>query len=379
MGFWYTRKPGRYNIILQGLHDSIIRDFKNSENEKKAKELENILREVKKEAREIDNLSDTDRVTSRIKGQYYDLIALANQILRQGRKTGMQARKLFHRAHGSVKNITDSNGKRISDDIFEEEFAAFISAVEASATDFIGVSDMDIHLFGTSSQTTGAMKLAKQKGYEEGITKHLEKMVQEIKKDYEVQDFEVFRKGKIDVSGINAQLIISKNVHANMQRLAALLQGANFTVKNYKSKRYSKKLEQKYQVSPGQMKIKLGDTELFKAVTGVLAEVGADYDPQFRFFYRGANTIVLNSHGFSGLAQEHWGHIKIIYELRGSGLMDSNGNLTKADYIIWNDPDTDNIAVADTGTLLMNIIQKRNVGIFGDVSITGKQIMDQGY
>jgi len=57
------------------------------------------------------------------------------------------------------------------------------------------------------------------------------------------------------------------------------------------------------------------------------------------------------------VVQEHFAHLRFIYEIRGQGLVDEKGNSQVADFIIWNDPASTNIAVRSTKALIRDAVK----------------------
>ena len=52
--------------------------------------------------------------------------------------------------------------------------------------------------------------------------------------------------------------------------------------------------------------------------------------------------------------------MRFIYELTGYGLIGENGEVQFADYLIFNEPDSPNIYVRDTASLILDEIERRN-------------------
>jgi hypothetical protein len=72
----------------------------------------------------------------------------------------------------------------------------------------------------------------------------------------------------------------------------------------------------------------------------------------------------------------HFGHMRLIYELRGSGLLDENNHVLPVKYIIYNDPYSDAIYVKDTASILREILLSDvpNPKLFGGISISAGKI-----
>lgn len=97
---------------------------------------------------------------------------------------------------------------------------------------------------------------------------------------------------------------------------------------------------------------------------------------QLEFFYRGINTILYNSHGNGDLTAQHFRHLRFIYEIRGSGLLNKNGYVAPVKYLIYNDPSSDAIFVKDTASIILEALEasSRSSKILGELSISASKI-----
>ncbi|MBR4261635.1 MAG: hypothetical protein IKQ33_06800 [Clostridia bacterium] len=74
------------------------------------------------------------------------------------------------------------------------------------------------------------------------------------------------------------------------------------------------------------------------------------------------------------MVETHWGHLKLIYEIKGTGLIDENGNpVAPVQYIILNDPNTENIYVKSANGLIQDLI-KNEVSKIGGVRISASYL-----
>ena len=63
------------------------------------------------------------------------------------------------------------------------------------------------------------------------------------------------------------------------------------------------------------------------------------------------------------------------YELRGTGLLNSNGNSAIAKYIIYNDPNGDTIYVRDTASLILEEMSKnKQSNLFGNIVLSASRV-----
>jgi hypothetical protein len=370
----YYNRNVDYNVALQEAHQAFLTRFKKRGATKNAQELESILREIKTFSSQMNSLPEDDEVYKSLKEQYFDLIQLTTNILNNRRKGSFSSTALFNRRHYNDKTGSGIKAVR-ADDIFEEELAALFSATEFLGTNNSEALNADIHLFGRTYQTSRAINLALDKNYSDNsIREILRKLAEKLGREYQSDSLQI-KTGKTDVKGLSASLEISQNIPFSIERLFSLIKGKSFTVKNYSS--FTKDTAGK----PGtkdlaDIGIHLGNSNLYKAITGAMSELGLGSKQLLNFFYRGSNTILNDCHGYGDSVQKHWSHMRLIYELRGSGLLDENGHVSVADYIIWNDPNTDNITVADTATLLFNLLNSNNArkSLFNDVQISALQV-----
>jgi hypothetical protein len=68
--------------------------------------------------------------------------------------------------------------------------------------------------------------------------------------------------------------------------------------------------------------------------------------------------------------------LRFIYELRGSGLLGSNGLVMPVKYLIYNDPDSDAIFVRDTASIILEFLKSatRINSLFGEVTLSASKV-----
>lgn len=179
--------------------------------------------------------------------------------------------------------------------------------------------------------------------------------------EQQLQESEIYSEivaatGKTDVTGYNKTINIKANVKSKWQDFIKTFQGVRFSLKNYSSK------------STKHYAISLGNTNPYKAFYGVLSSLGFQQKEishiyihsRISYFY---NHTVQSQEGFSRILQ-----IRFAYELSGVGLYDLEGNkLDAVDFLIYNDPATENIFVRSTKEIIHNrlkqdLLETSNIG-----------------
>lgn len=357
MAFHYSDEES-FEEVLNNAHKAFINRFKRTNNKKEAQELEKILLEIKLTARSLS--SKRDPVSQELYDQYLELINTATSIQNLNRKNKFSASGLFSRTHDTKTSI------KAADDIFEEDLAAILAAGEV----LNGSSSVNLetYLTGGKSASSRALNNFQKEIVEDTPIDLLNKMAKKAQYRYQASNLRV-NTGKIDVKGYSINMEISKDLPFNIQRLMELMKDATFTAKNYKS------FKQGEFVDINEIGLHLGNTNLYKAVTGALSEIGAGHKQQQSIFYRGAYTYLGNKHNLAQEVATHFGHMRMIYELRGSGLLDESGqHVTYAKYLIYNDPSSDAIYVRDTASLLYEMIDSNTSKLFGGISISAGKV-----
>ena len=312
-GVLYSKdKP--YGEILEEVHRRMRLKMLKNQHKKEALELQTILQEIKKVSKDLNNSEDSV-IGSEIRNQYEELINTAFSIQSQFHGSGFKASTLFRRSN-------DTKTIAAADNIFEEDLAAILTAGEVMG----GNEDVNIEcfLFGTKGTGTRATR-----------SYHPEELVDDKKVEdllYQLAEKENRRAstqirdaaGKIDISGKAVTLNYTKDLPFKVSRLMYLMKDATFSAKSYSSRAWD--IENKKDWS--EIGLHLGNSNLYKAVTGALSEVKVGWKQQNQFFFRGMNTILRNSHGLGNVAATHFSHLRFIYELRGSGLLDDNNLLS---------------------------------------------------
>ena len=368
-----------YSVILQRVHDRIKLKMYSRTAKKEAKELQTILQEIKLAAHDFDNLSDS-YIGNELYNQYYDLIDQAFKIQSAYHNSKQfSAHTLFRRAHYTRK---DKNGKIVSlksgaDDIFEEDLAALFAGGE-----FLGGNEniqLECFLMGGKSASTKAVEkydplttIFDDNGTKKNVTDLLKELAEKEQKRISTQVQGAT--GKVDISGKAVTLNYSKQLPGNVERLMELMKDATFSAKNYTS--YTNNLDINNKKDLSEIGLHLGNTNLYKAVTGALSELQMGHKQQTRFFFRGMNTILHDKHSYGSITAQHFAHLRFVYELRGSGLLDENGLVMPVKYLIYNDPNSDAIYVKDTASIILEALDSatRQNNLLGDITLSASKV-----
>lgn len=170
------------------------------------------------------------------------------------------------------------------------------------------------------------------------------------------------RQGKIDNMGNNNIQIIYE-LNNNTTRVWQILAASNFTLKNYAS----------IGIKEGKLKgvtnIRLGNTTPYVAIVGAISSI----DPSLslirknKIFYGGIVEGVINN---VAKINYHLNHLQFIYDLSGAGqYYDKLGNIGEAEYLIYNDPYSDNIKVESVKVLISQELQTERSPYLRNVTI----------
>lgn len=357
-----------FSVILQDVHNAIMAKMKRNTAKKEAKELQSILQSIKLAAKDFDNIS-TSAIGNTMKNEFYDLIQTAHTFQSQYHTQRFQVNTLFRRA--------DSRGGRTArvkeaDSIFEEDLAAILAAGE-----FLGGNTsitMQDFLVGGQSSGTRATSAYKNMNLSSIADEAAEDLIKKLaKKEQKRASTQIGNAtGKIDISGKAITLNYTKELSFSVSRLMTLMKDATFSAKNYNSKAWSEDSKKELSL----LGLHLGKTNLYKAITGALSEIQMGHKQQTSMFFRGINTILYNKHGYEEQTRTHFSHLRFIYELRGSGLLDENGLVMPVKYLIYNDPSSDVIFVKDTASIILEALDQasRTNNLLGEISIAASKI-----
>lgn len=363
----YNKKRD-YSVILQEIHEGMKLKFKVNNDAQNAKELQEVLFKIKTVAWNLDN---ENAINDPVPKDIVDLINTAFFIQTNLNVKGHQKlskHTLFGRRSGTA-TIAEA------DNIFEEDLAAVIAAADM----LNGNQNSDIRNFlvGTEMTTTEAAKTLSEMPNNLAL-KTINDMAIAAESRYRAKDLRVAA-GKTDVKGfsVNKELIISPKLEGtNVGRLLELMKDATFSAKQYSSKAWSITDKKDF----AEIGLRLGQSNLYKAVTGSISELYTGVEDQKSIFYRGAWTFIHDYHNYRGVVELHWSHLRFIYELRGSGLGSvSNQNwssVAETKYLIYNDNSSPNIFVKDTASLILEALDDsmRGRNLFGIIHISASKV-----
>lgn len=351
-----------YSLILQDIHNSMKKKMYNNTLKRNAKELQTILQEIKIAANDFKNMTDSVMANS-LYNDYYDLIQTAFNIQNKYHSSNLAIHTLFRRGH-KTKTIAEA------DNIFEEDLAAILAAGEIlGGNEAVSLQDFLVGTKTTGTKASQSYNLLNLVS-DDKIETLLKKLAEKEGKRASTQIHNAA--GKIDISGQKVTLNYKKKLPTKVERLMILMKDATFSAKSYTSNSYDIEKKKDWE----EIGLHLGNSNLYKAVTGALSEVQMGKKQQMSFFFRGINTILNNSNGYGNLTATHFSHLRFIYELRGSGLLDSNGLITPVKYLIYNDPSSDIIFVKDTASIILEALEKatRNNNLLGHISLSASKI-----
>lgn len=280
----------------------------------------------------------------------------------------MSGRSQF--SHFNVANLFSKRGGAR----FEHELTRVIEAVFASVSD----SELDTSLVNIGS-VRGGIDL------ENAITNPLVQKALELvgTKTYHVlkdQSGNTFKQyylpevdGKIDVRGY--QINIRADASPQMVKIYNMLSQATFSAKNYDSMTWDEKVKM-FKEQTGHTTIKLGSSNIVRALASVLSDLNYDEATVFSAIYSGLTKIMKEQ---DDEVATHFQHLRFIYELIGAGFQYGGTSYGGVKYLIYNDPHG-NIYVKSTAQILSDILNDESIigasSAFniGDSSITGKTI-----
>lgn len=372
----YYEKQGDFGVILNNIHNRMKQNLTFREDKKTAEEIEAILKEFKVTARQLREQKSGLRIVDKVNEEAADLIQdiFEEQIkIHTSFKNNAKETALFRRQH-SFKKGSSIEG---TDDIFEEEIAFFLLAAAKKAKIKNFKADVNIFLMGQQGASVKAMG---------SLSKEVEEQFQNITKTA-AQDYKrsaqaasklggvaQVRAGKVDIRAPKVE--VEGDISSLSSRIMQLFSGHTFSLKNYSS---FKKIEDKIsQKGTSQISIHLGDSNFYKSITGSLSSIYSNVKTQNTIYYRGMQYLTRQTEPPDttdiSIVEEHFAHLRFIYELRGEGLISENGESQIADFIIWNDPNSDNVIVRSTNELI-NRLAKNYTNPFASIGITAADLI----
>lgn len=331
---------------LQEVHSRMLMKFNiaNSQEVAIAKKLQTYLQYFKKIFNHPENYMTDDPLLAAL-GLDEEAIKEMRTRFQQVLQVTDKYNQIFRSQHNWYNNRTDF------DDIVEGEVNALLQVMAEKAT---GVKNIDLgqKIVGNISaivdmpQEIGTEMVDKlvESFHGKLSTKKATKLLEELHVSA--------RAGKIDVAGYNKDLVLTANIIPQFQEFIDLFSSINFSIKNYKG--------------DGAYDIHLGKTSPFKAMYGSLTSLGYSHEDAIHIYTHSRisyqqkkNMVARNNDIF---------HLRFMYELTGSGLVSILGDggkqdLGAADYLIYNDPVSDNIFVKSTKQMINEIITSKNMKV----------------
>lgn len=163
---------------------------------------------------------------------------------------------------------------------------------------------------------------------------------------------EITVSGKTDISAKQIDFMISSQIPEQLQQVLSLLSKAQFTLKNYGTG--SKTIEALIRKGLDPTQIHFGDSNVWRALVAVLTQLGYKMNVIKSIYYSAYASG-------DASAQLHIYHIRYVYELTGLGQNYIEKELKQfgeAEFLIWNDPDSNNIYVRSTADLVLEMMSE---------------------
>lgn len=162
--------------------------------------------------------------------------------------------------------------------------------------------------------------------------------------------------GKIDISGSTAKVEITANPNSYLGHIAYLLSKANISAKSYSSSYWVGKIKMKiYKIS---QELRLGSTDLKRIYIDIFTKEAGTPPPVSLSLYMYLQNTKNNQ------LRTAASRLRFVYELTGYGqtyvnkeiqnILNEEG-ISHANYIIYNDPSSDNIYVQSTAKIIIDM------------------------
>lgn len=308
----------------------------------RAERMENILRKIKK----INlNTNNNNNITSILDSQVLQITeqALSKMNVLLGSQN-LTTKQLFSTVHNQQVD------KQLQvDDIFEVELSAVLSSLQSLATNSdINISNNDIISTYTTGRIQGTLEKTTMNMTEDIMDESLQRFVKRI----EAQSFNnkaykslaasikkaESRSIKTDIKSY--ELNITASLKPEWENLYSLFGNARFSVKNYQT---------------SNKKIHLGNTNIYKSIIAQLMYLGYTAKDSKNMFYHFINSWVTRN---TQAVAIHIPHLRFAYELEGGKLYDSETGeeISTADFLIVNDPNSENIYVRSTKGIIADAL-----------------------
>lgn len=349
-------KKDNFTQIFNNIHSEVRQKMQRESQAKEAEEIEKILRQIKHTA----SLMREDTSSATVNHINGELIELINETFNQQvieHSSLRSATGLFNRSHHNVKSLSNY------DDIFEEQLNFLLQAAA-------NMKDIDVTIpfvVGQERATSAAIEALSKKQEQKilNMTKEAATNLNiSIKKQEQMIGKSIIStSGKIDLR--TPYFNVTGDASSIINKLLRAFSNKTFTLKNYST--YTNRLK-----SLDEIDIHLGNTNPYKAITGGLSELSFNIAAQNTIYYRGMTILKGISEdpdtATPDTISQHFAHLRFMYELRGSGLY-TEGKSAQADFLIWNDPASQNIIVRSTKDLVARYIDNYK-NAFKPVSIS---------
>lgn len=355
--------------ILNEIHQEMTSKIEQNINDEKAKKIEEILRKIKKAVKDLENATTDSTIVNKESKELAQLIKQTFNEQLITHSTLKSPTALFYRAHKSVSSIKGT------DDIFQEEFGYLIKA----AAKIKGIDiNIETIIGGQSQSSTQALNKLSEHMQTEILKITNEALKNQAKRinSMKISPFVEIsaRAGKTDIFTPN--LKVQEDGSSLISEFLNTISGVNFSLKNYSS--FQKDTGKGTQKKLTDINIHLGKSNPYKAITGSLSEILSDPRAQKRVYWRGMTILAGQSQDPDTASEDqvykHFGHLRFIYQLRGAGLIDESGRHQVADFIIWNDPNSENIAVRSTASLIAQYWEEYS-STFSPISISASKFL----
>lgn len=163
---------------------------------------------------------------------------------------------------------------------------------------------------------------------------------------------EITVQGKTDFSAKQIEFTIDISAPNEIKKVINLLAKAQFTAKNYGSGEWAVRNALKKGLDPSSLHF--GNSNVWRALVATLTELGYDMSVIKSIYYSAYA-------GADETAQLHIYHIRFIYELTGLGQKQVDNSLKEfgeAEFLIYNDYNSNEIYVRSTADLILEMFQE---------------------
>ena len=345
----------KYGDIAQELnqvHAAMVAAYNNNiynNDVLKAQEMEKILRKIKQTSIIEDNLN-SNNLENIFDQQCYEIANDALNFLKTASGSDkLYTKKLFTTSHSRGYEL----GKSLDvDDIVEAELASVLQSIQTIAFNNISIDNIDLFSSFSTGRIKGNLSEEAQKimdNVTEGTILNVIERIQNTNfknKAYKkiaakLKDTQS-KSIKTDIKSFDIELLA--DLKPEWQQFSVFA-GATFTIKNYISKR-------KNDIA---VQIHFGESNPYKSVMAQLSSLNYSFKQSQHIFFHSLNSWMKNS---TKAVQIHIPHLRFAYELQGSGLYDTDGmSISGADFLIVNDPISENIYVRSTKEMIANALK----------------------